>query len=92
MADKSVDVEVDGYVQGVGFRYSCQDRARRLGVHGWVRNNDDEGTVSGHFEGDSEAVDALVDWCRQGPRGSRVTSVSVHPASPKGHTRFSITG
>lgn len=92
MSDKSVEVEVDGYVQGVGFRYSCQDEARRLGVQGWVRNNDDEGTVSGHFEGDAQAVDALVRWCHQGPPGSRVSSVSVHPASAKGHTRFSIAG
>ena len=89
---KAVSVEVHGYVQGVGFRYSCQAEAMRLGVTGWARNNDFEGTVSGHFEGPSEAVEALVDWCRQGPRYAQVTRVDVSPASAKGHSRFSIIG
>ncbi|MDO5696793.1 MAG: acylphosphatase [Dermatophilus congolensis] len=89
---KALEVEVHGYVQGVGFRYSCQAEASRLGVRGWARNNDFEGTVSGHFEGHSDAVDALVDWCRQGPRYAQVTRVDVHPASTQGHTRFSIIG
>ena len=35
---------ISGRVQGVGFRYFTQDAARREGLHGFVRNNDD-GTV-----------------------------------------------
>ena len=65
---KAVDVEVHGYVQGVGYRYSCQAEAMRLGVTGWARNDDAEGTVSGHFEGPGHAVDALVAH----PRGRAV--------------------
>lgn len=91
-AGKAVDVEVHGYVQGVGFRYSCQAEAARLGVRGWARNNDFEGTVSAHFEGPADAVDALIDWCRQGPRFAQVTRVDVQPASAQGHSRFSIIG
>lgn len=89
---KAVDVEVHGYVQGVGYRYSCQAEAMRLGVTGWARNDDAEGTVSGHFEGPGHAVDALVEWCREGPRFAQVTRVDVHPASVQGHSRFSIIG
>ena len=88
----SVDVEIHGYVQGVGFRYSCQAEATRLGVTGWARNDDYEQTVSGHFEGPADAVDALVEWCREGPRFAQVTRVDVQPASAQGHSRFSIIG
>lgn len=91
MADKCVQVRVVGFVQGVGYRYSCQARANRLGVRGWVRNNHDS-SVSGHFEGDAQAVSDLIDWCRQGPRGANVTNVAVQDAQAEGHTRFSVTG
>lgn len=92
MSDTAVDIEIEGRVQGVGFRYSCQVQAQRLGVRGWVRNNDFEGTVSGHFEGDADAVQALVDWCHDGPPGAQVTSVSVEPADLEGARRFTVTG
>jgi acylphosphatase len=65
---------VSGRVQGVGFRYSTQRQATRLGLCGWVRNTDD-GKVEIMAEGPLSAVDALEAWCRHGPPGARVTSV-----------------
>jgi acylphosphatase len=67
---------VHGHVQGVFFRQSTVDRARRLGVAGWVRNTD-EGTVELHAEGDADAVGRLVEWAHDGPRGARVDRVDV---------------
>jgi acylphosphatase len=65
---------VSGRVQGVGFRYSTQGEAARLGLRGWVRNTDD-GKVEIVAEGPPTAVDALEAWCRRGPAGARVASV-----------------
>lgn len=92
MADVAVEVEVSGMVQGVGFRYSCQVQANRLRVRGWVRNNDFEGTVTGHFEGEPDAVQQLVDWCRQGPPSARVHTVDVQRAAAQGLTGFTVAG
>ena len=76
---QAVDVTVTGRVQGVFFRAETQAEAYRLGVSGWVRN-DPDGSVAAHFEGDSGAVDAMVAWCRGGPRRARVESVDVRDA------------
>ncbi|GAW51728.1 MULTISPECIES: acylphosphatase [unclassified Nocardioides] len=84
---KSVDVTVTGRVQGVSFRYYTGQEAARLGVTGRVANEPD-GTVSGHFEGEADAVDALVDWCRTGPRPARVERVDVRPGVDEGATSF----
>jgi acylphosphatase len=85
----AVDVTVTGRVQGVSFRYYTADEAARLGVAGWVSNEPD-GTVAGHFEGDAHAVDALVDWCRTGPRLARVERVDVRPGDDEGATSFHV--
>ncbi|HET7432779.1 MAG TPA: acylphosphatase [Nocardioides sp.] len=76
---KAVEVRVTGRVQGVFFRASCADEARRLGVRGWVTNEPD-GSVRGYFVGEPGAVDALVGWCDRGPRGARVEGVDVRSA------------
>jgi acylphosphatase len=68
---------VRGRVQGVGFRASAVHEARRLGLDGWVRNLPD-GSVELEASGTPAAVDALVAWLGQGPRGARVTGVDVH--------------
>ncbi|BCS52328.1 acylphosphatase [Geobacter sp. SVR] len=76
-------VTVHGLVQGVAFRhYTCR-QALQLGVTGWVRNMPD-GTVQGLFEGDEAAVQALVEWCRNGPPAARVESVDVCPGAYSG--------
>ena len=84
-------VVVDGYVQGVFFRDSCQREAARVGVAGWVRNRND-GAVEAVFEGADDAVDAMVRWCRTGPPRARVERVQVVDEGPEGLTRFTVKG
>lgn len=81
-------IRVRGQVQGVSFRWSCQQEAERLGVAGWVRNESD-GTVAAHAEGSADAVRALVEWCGQGPDGAVVEDVETEPAEPEGGSGFS---
>jgi acylphosphatase len=69
-------VVVNGRVQGVGYRQHAAAEAERLGVTGWVRNLPD-GRVEALAEGDKEAVDALLAWCRRGPRLARVDELKV---------------
>ncbi len=84
-----VRVLVSGRVQGVFFRATCAELARRVGVGGWVRNLPD-GRVEGVFEGAPEQVDAMVEWCRRGPPGARVDDVQAEPQEPVGTSTFSV--
>lgn len=67
---------ISGRVQGVFYRMETQSAAYRIGVNGWVRNLAD-GTVEAVFEGEKGRVEAVLDWCRQGPPNSRVDEVAV---------------
>jgi acylphosphatase len=69
-------VVVHGFVQGVYFRDTVRRQAVARGLAGWVRNNPD-GTVEAVFEGEDDAVEALVKLCHEGPRGARVDRVEV---------------
>ena len=82
-------VVVRGSVQGVFFRDSCRREARSRGVAGWVTNRPD-GAVEAVFEGDADAVQALVDWCGHGPRGAEVTAVDETAEEPEGTSGFEI--
>lgn len=75
---------VTGLVQNVGFRWSCQAEARRLGVRGWVTNEDD-GSVSGFVQGDQSRVEAFVQWLHQGPPRAEVDAVVLTPAEVLPH-------
>jgi acylphosphatase len=68
---------VSGRVQGVFFRSETQHEARRHGVTGWVRNLPDE-RVEAVFEGEVEDVKRLLEFCRRGPPGARVTRTEVN--------------
>jgi acylphosphatase len=82
-------VVVRGFVQGVFFRDSVRRLASSLGVSGWVRNTGD-GAVEAVFEGEPDAVDRLVDFCRRGPRGAEVDDVELSEETVEGLSDFSI--
>lgn len=82
-------VVVRGAVQGVFFRASCQREAAVRGVAGWVSNRPD-GAVEAVFEGADAAVEALVEWCRQGPPHAAVSGVEVNGEEPEGLTGFNV--
>lgn len=69
-------VLIQGRVQGVFFRASTRDEARRYGVHGWVRNLPDGG-VEALFEGGKTAVERVIAWCHHGPPYAAVAAVKV---------------
>ena len=80
---------VHGHVQGVFFRDTTRRRAAERGIAGWVRNNPD-GTVEAAFEGEPEAVESLVRFARDGPRGALVERVDVIEEEPEGLSGFGV--
>jgi acylphosphatase len=70
-------LRISGRVQGVGFRFHMERRARELGVTGWVRNRRD-GTVEAMVQGAPEAVEAMIAAAREGPRAAIVIDVKVN--------------
>ncbi|MCW3047366.1 MAG: acylphosphatase [Solirubrobacterales bacterium] len=82
-------VTIHGAVQGVFFRETTRRRAEQRGVRGWVANRPD-GTVEAHFEGDADAVEALVHFAGEGPRGATVERVDVRDADPEGLAGFDV--
>ena len=82
-------VLVHGRVQGVGFRISVARRAELRRVAGWVRNRPD-GAVEAVFEGEPDAVESLVEFCRDGPRGAAVTRAEIADEEPEGLAWFEV--
>lgn len=80
---------ISGRVQGIGFRYSCRRVAEAAGVSGWCRNLPD-GRVEAALEGESEAVERVVAWCRRGPSHAIVTDVDIVSETPEGVCGFRL--
>lgn len=76
-----------GRVQGVRYRASACEKARELGVTGWVRNESD-GSVLAEVEGPAEQVEAFLAWCRQGPPRAEVKAVQVVPKAVSDYVGF----
>jgi acylphosphatase len=82
-------VVIHGRVQGVFFRDTTRSRAAQRDVSGWVRNNRD-GTVEAVFEGEREAVESMLRFAGEGPRGADVERVDVTEEEPEGLSGFSV--
>ena len=86
---KTVLVRVQGRVQGVCYRASTRREATRHGLVGWVKNQPD-GSVAALLHGPTEAVDAVVAWCRMGPPMAIVTEVDCRESPPGCFNDFQV--
>ena len=82
-------VVVHGRVQGVFFRETARRRARRAGVAGWVRNNDD-GSVEAWFEGEPDDVEVMLLVAETGPSGAYFDKVDVENVDPQDLRGFEV--
>ena len=82
-------VVTHGRVQGVFFRDTARREAESRGVSGWVSNRPD-GAVEAVFEGEEEAVESMLRFVREGPRGAEVERIEVTEEEPEGLSGFAI--
>lgn len=80
---KRVHLFASGRVQGVWYRQGTAERARELGLAGWVRNLED-GRVEAVIEGEEGPLSQLVEYCREGPPLARVERLAVSEEPPTG--------
>jgi acylphosphatase len=80
---------VSGDVQGVFYRDTCRSVAEEAGVTGTAANLPD-GRVEVILEGEAEAVEKVIDWCRRGTSQSRVQSVDITDEEPAGERYFRV--
>ena len=90
MEDKFLyKIRVTGHVQGVGFRWSAANEARKLDIKGYVKNLSD-GSVYLEVEGSEKQLNIFVEWCKKGPGYGFVGSVKTESASLVNYTDFRI--
>ncbi|GAB2181213.1 acylphosphatase [Denitratisoma sp. agr-D3] len=70
---------IRGRVQGVYYRASMVQEARKHGATGWVRNLSD-GRVEAVVHGHPEVVARMIAWARIGPAAAVVEEVLVEEA------------
>jgi len=71
-----VHVIVEGKVQGVFFRQHTKEEAQLRNLKGWIRNLPD-GRVEAIFEGESKAIEEIIEFCKTGPRNAYVTKIDI---------------
>ena len=84
---RSARLRIAGRVQGVGYRAWAMQMAGRLGLRGWVRNRTD-GSVEALVIGEDEVVARMIEACREGPIGARVSDVAISDAEDDGSAGF----
>ena len=88
---KSVQVRIEGRVQGVWYRGWTVQQASRRGLNGWVRNRRD-GSVEAVFSGPPDQVEDMLRACQDGPPSARVTRVDATPCPPPDEVGFHQVG
>lgn len=86
---KRIHAYISGRVQGVSYRSSTKAKAEELGVAGWVKNLPG-GRVEAVFEGESEDVEKIIEWCKKGPPAAQVANVEISKEEPERLDGFNV--
>jgi acylphosphatase len=86
---KHYNITITGRVQKIGFRFSAMQSAYRYGVHGFVRNTNDD-KVYIEAEGEDGNLDGFLQWCNRGPMGAKVEKVEFTEGKLQNFKSFEI--
>ena len=82
-------LSIHGRVQGVFYRGWAVEKARELGLAGWVRNRGD-GTVEAIVQGDADLVARFIAFAESGPAAAHVERIeAIDIATDDSLDRFS---
>jgi len=84
-----LNIKIYGRVQGVFYRYTARKKAKELGILGFTRNETD-GSVYIEAEGGKEPLKNFVAWCRRGPIGAAVKTITAEKEEVKNYKDFKI--
>lgn len=87
--NKTVQIIVEGKVQGVFYRATTREVAEKIGVKGWVRNRED-GSVEIMASGSEAQLKEFIDWCRKGPKRAEVSNVTVTTVEGESFKEFQV--
>ena len=73
---REIECKIIGKVQGIFFRDFVQEKARDLGVYGFVENLEDR-TVHVVAQGEDETLKKLIEYLHKGPILAQVSKVEV---------------
>jgi acylphosphatase len=74
---QTVRLIISGEVQGVFFRASAKEVARKYEITGWIKNTED-GKVEAMIYGQENKVKNFIEWCKTGPEKAKVENVIIH--------------
>lgn len=75
---------INGWVQGVGYRYFVVNSALTLGLRGYVRNLSD-GSVEVLAQGSRPNLERLLTLLQRGPAAAEVNEIHTHWGQPTEH-------
>lgn len=85
----SYRIRITGKVQNVGFRYYTVKTATEFNIEGFVKNEND-GSVLIEAEGEKDAMETFMHWCRRGPQWARVDKFDIQEQPLMGYEGFRV--
>ena len=86
---ETIQIIIEGKVQGVFYRQSAKEKADRLGIRGTIRNLK-SGSVEIVATGSSVQLEQFIRWCNQGPPRAVVTNITSTPLPLQSFDNFVI--
>lgn len=86
---KHINIKITGRVQGVFFRMSAKNVAKKLSINGYAKNVTD-GSLYIEAEGNGKSIDRFVSWCKIGPRLALIKNIEISNGKIKNYTSFRI--
>jgi len=72
---KTIKIIIKGTVQGVFFREFIKEHAILLNLKGYTKNLPNR-NVEAVFQGEPNQIEKMINYCKQGPRTSKPTSIT----------------